>query len=93
MSAKERQKGKVTKDSVTLLPCFYFVEVSGRCAQRAAPGAGGGRGERRGADPRGTRCADSERASVRCPHRLVQNPYVMLCIAEISIDAPCKEQA
>lgn len=29
MSAKERQKGKVTKDSVTLLPCFYFVEVSG----------------------------------------------------------------
>ena len=29
MSAKERPKGKVTKDSVTLLPCFYFVEVSG----------------------------------------------------------------
>ncbi|XP_054067228.1 phospholipid phosphatase-related protein type 4 isoform X2 [Rissa tridactyla] len=27
MSAKERQKGKVTKDSVTLLPCFYFVEL------------------------------------------------------------------
>lgn len=27
MSAKERLKGKVTKDSVTLLPCFYFVEV------------------------------------------------------------------
>ncbi|XP_026511411.1 phospholipid phosphatase-related protein type 4 [Terrapene carolina triunguis] len=27
MSAKERQKGKVTKDSVTLLPCFYFVEI------------------------------------------------------------------
>ncbi|XP_061096350.1 phospholipid phosphatase-related protein type 4 isoform X2 [Conger conger] len=26
MSAKERQKGKVTKDSVTLLPCFYFLE-------------------------------------------------------------------
>ncbi|XP_035268844.1 phospholipid phosphatase-related protein type 4 isoform X1 [Anguilla anguilla] len=26
MSTKERQKGKVTKDSVTLLPCFYFVE-------------------------------------------------------------------
>lgn len=28
MSAKERPKGKVIKDSVTLLPCFYFVEVS-----------------------------------------------------------------
>ncbi|XP_006000061.1 phospholipid phosphatase-related protein type 4 isoform X1 [Latimeria chalumnae] len=27
MSAKERQKGRVTKDSVTLLPCFYFVEL------------------------------------------------------------------
>lgn len=27
MSAKERLKVKVTKDSVTLLPCFYFVEV------------------------------------------------------------------
>ncbi|XP_074762736.1 phospholipid phosphatase-related protein type 4 isoform X2 [Athene noctua] len=27
MSAKERQKGAVTKDSVTLLPCFYFVEL------------------------------------------------------------------
>ncbi|MBN3296657.1 phospholipid phosphatase-related protein type 4 [Amia ocellicauda] len=27
MSAKERQKAKVTKDSVTLLPCFYFVEL------------------------------------------------------------------
>ncbi|KAI1891456.1 hypothetical protein AGOR_G00144000 [Albula goreensis] len=27
MSGKERQKGKVTKDSVTLLPCFYFVEL------------------------------------------------------------------
>ncbi|KAM4896336.1 phospholipid phosphatase-related protein type 4 isoform 2-T2 [Sylvia borin] len=27
MSAKERPKGKVTKDSVTLLPCFYFVEL------------------------------------------------------------------
>ena len=27
MSAKERLKGKLTKDSVTLLPCFYFVEV------------------------------------------------------------------
>ncbi|XP_023696008.1 phospholipid phosphatase-related protein type 4 [Paramormyrops kingsleyae] len=27
MSAIERQKGKVTKDSVTLLPCFYFVEL------------------------------------------------------------------
>ncbi|XP_068261815.1 phospholipid phosphatase-related protein type 4 isoform X2 [Nyctibius grandis] len=27
MSAQERQKGKVTKDSVTLLPCFYFVEL------------------------------------------------------------------
>jgi len=28
MSAKERLKGRMTKDSVTLLPCFYFVEVS-----------------------------------------------------------------
>lgn len=28
MSTKERPKGKVIKDSVTLLPCFYFVEVS-----------------------------------------------------------------
>ncbi|XP_018608727.1 phospholipid phosphatase-related protein type 4 [Scleropages formosus] len=27
MSAIERQKAKVTKDSVTLLPCFYFVEL------------------------------------------------------------------
>ncbi|KAJ8270320.1 hypothetical protein GJAV_G00112930 [Gymnothorax javanicus] len=27
MSAKDRQKGKMTKDSVTLLPCFYFVEL------------------------------------------------------------------
>ncbi|XP_016348752.1 LOW QUALITY PROTEIN: phospholipid phosphatase-related protein type 4 [Sinocyclocheilus anshuiensis] len=27
MSAKERLKGKMTKDSVTLLPCFYFVEL------------------------------------------------------------------
>ncbi|XP_038649851.1 2-lysophosphatidate phosphatase PLPPR4 [Scyliorhinus canicula] len=27
MSSKERQKGKLTKDSVTLLPCFYFVEL------------------------------------------------------------------
>uniref|UniRef100_A0A2R8NEB8 Phospholipid phosphatase related 4 n=1 Tax=Callithrix jacchus TaxID=9483 RepID=A0A2R8NEB8_CALJA len=27
MSAKERPKGKVIKDSVTLLPCFYFVEI------------------------------------------------------------------
>ncbi|XP_075567251.1 phospholipid phosphatase-related protein type 4 isoform X2 [Pelecanus crispus] len=27
MSAAERQQGKVTKDSVTLLPCFYFVEL------------------------------------------------------------------
>ncbi|KAG8555609.1 hypothetical protein GDO81_017760 [Engystomops pustulosus] len=27
MSAKERQKMRVTKDSVTLLPCFYFVEI------------------------------------------------------------------
>ncbi|XP_032011177.2 phospholipid phosphatase-related protein type 4 isoform X2 [Hylobates moloch] len=27
MSAKERPKGKVIKDSVTLLPCFYFVEL------------------------------------------------------------------
>ncbi|XP_043556020.1 2-lysophosphatidate phosphatase PLPPR4-like [Chiloscyllium plagiosum] len=27
MSSKERQKGRLTKDSVTLLPCFYFVEL------------------------------------------------------------------
>ncbi|KAM5256285.1 phospholipid phosphatase-related protein type 4 isoform 2-T2 [Ctenodactylus gundi] len=27
MSAKDRPKGKVIKDSVTLLPCFYFVEL------------------------------------------------------------------
>ncbi|KAJ1171696.1 hypothetical protein NDU88_003554 [Pleurodeles waltl] len=27
MSTKERQKARVTKDSVTLLPCFYFVEL------------------------------------------------------------------
>lgn len=44
MSAKERPKGRVTKDSVTLLPCFYFVEVSGRPAEWAsrelAAGAG-----------------------------------------------------
>ncbi|XP_054836334.1 phospholipid phosphatase-related protein type 4 [Eublepharis macularius] len=26
-AAKERQKSKVTKESVTLLPCFYFVEL------------------------------------------------------------------
>lgn len=38
MSAKERPKGKVIKDSVTLLPCFYFVEV-GR------PGPPGGSGD------------------------------------------------
>lgn len=28
MSARERLKEKMIKDSVTLLPCFYFVEVS-----------------------------------------------------------------
>lgn len=64
MSAKERQKGKVTKDSVTLLPCFYFVEVSGGhpTPPPAPPGRGRGRrGWRRvrgaarlGAPPRGT---------------------------------------
>ncbi|XP_028824403.1 phospholipid phosphatase-related protein type 4 [Denticeps clupeoides] len=27
MSTKDGPKGKVTKDSVTLLPCFYFVEL------------------------------------------------------------------
>ncbi|XP_072918848.1 phospholipid phosphatase-related protein type 4 isoform X2 [Hemitrygon akajei] len=27
MSSKERQKAKLTKESVTLLPCFYFVEL------------------------------------------------------------------
>ncbi|VTJ79927.1 Hypothetical predicted protein [Marmota monax] len=31
MSAKERPKGKVIKDSVTLLPCFYFVEGRDTC--------------------------------------------------------------
>ncbi|KAJ8010436.1 hypothetical protein DPEC_G00075050, partial [Dallia pectoralis] len=27
MSSKEKQKGNMTKDSVSLLPCFYFVEL------------------------------------------------------------------
>lgn len=27
MSAKERLKASMGKESVTLLPCFYFVEV------------------------------------------------------------------
>ncbi|XP_010889431.1 phospholipid phosphatase-related protein type 4 isoform X2 [Esox lucius] len=27
MSSRERQKGNMTKDSVSLLPCFYFVEI------------------------------------------------------------------
>ncbi|XP_051867700.1 phospholipid phosphatase-related protein type 4-like isoform X3 [Pristis pectinata] len=27
MSSKERQKARLTKESVTLLPCFYFVEL------------------------------------------------------------------
>ncbi|KAL1006695.1 hypothetical protein UPYG_G00075530 [Umbra pygmaea] len=27
MSSRERQKGTITKDSVSLLPCFYFVEL------------------------------------------------------------------
>nr|XP_046146735.1 phospholipid phosphatase-related protein type 4 [Oncorhynchus gorbuscha] len=27
MSSRERQKGNMTKDSVSLLPCFYFVEL------------------------------------------------------------------
>ncbi|XP_053486426.1 phospholipid phosphatase-related protein type 4 isoform X2 [Ictalurus furcatus] len=27
MSARERAKGKTTKDSLSLLPCFYFVEL------------------------------------------------------------------
>ena len=26
-----REKGILTKDSVSLLPCFYFVEVSSCC--------------------------------------------------------------
>uniref|UniRef100_A0ACB8F2N5 Uncharacterized protein n=1 Tax=Sphaerodactylus townsendi TaxID=933632 RepID=A0ACB8F2N5_9SAUR len=30
MAAKERQKSKVTKESVTLLPCFYFVELKAK---------------------------------------------------------------
>lgn len=58
--------------------------------------AAGSRGlvERRGADPRGTRApAESELASVLFPHRLMQNPYVMLCLAEISIEGPYEEQA
>lgn len=62
MSAKERQKGKVTKDSVTLLPCFYFVEVSGgHPTSPPTPPGRGRRGWRRargaarlGAPPRGT---------------------------------------
>ncbi|XP_069792461.1 phospholipid phosphatase-related protein type 4 isoform X2 [Narcine bancroftii] len=27
MSSKERQKARLTKESITLLPCFYFVEL------------------------------------------------------------------
>lgn len=42
MSAKERPKSKAaTKESVTLLPCFYFVEVRG--CLRGSAGVGGGR--------------------------------------------------
>lgn len=94
MSAKERQKGKVTKDSVTLLPCFYFVEVSGRYAERAGRGLAAGAGS--GAEPiRGERGAPagSGLASVLSPHRLMQNPYVMLYLSGISIEAPYKEEA
>lgn len=103
MSAKERQKGTVTKDSVTLLPCFYFVEVSGR-PRRAGPwgaaagvagqarGAGGGRGERRGREPLAF-SAEGKLASALIPHCLMQNPSVMLHPTEISIEAPRKVQA
>lgn len=30
MSSRERLKEKMIKESVTLLPCFYFVEVRDR---------------------------------------------------------------
>lgn len=43
MSAKERPKSKVTKESVTLLPCFYFVEVSPPGRGVGLLGGGGGR--------------------------------------------------
>lgn len=33
-----REKGMLTKDSVSLLPCFYFVEVSFRSTRRAQRG-------------------------------------------------------
>lgn len=35
-----KEKNKIPKDSMTLLPCFYFVEVRGRAA-----------GSRHGAEP------------------------------------------
>lgn len=31
-----KEKNKTPKDSMTLLPCFYFVEVSGGQAERAS---------------------------------------------------------
>lgn len=55
MSAKERPKGKVTKDSVTLLPCFYFVEVSGRAGTAPGTRAGAGMGAAGGCGAGGCR--------------------------------------
>lgn len=37
-SSKERQRARLTKESVTLLPCFYFVEVSSHRRARQAAG-------------------------------------------------------
>lgn len=54
MSAKERPKSKAaaatTKESVTLLPCFYFVEVRrlARLDRRGGEGKGGEREKARG---------------------------------------------
>lgn len=54
MSAKERPKGKVVKDSVTLLPCFYFVEVGrpGPWHQAGPPRSSGDSGPGPGAGVR-----------------------------------------
>jgi len=92
MSAKERPKGKVTKDSVTLLPCFYFVEVSGRPAPwgpSVAPrvdgsGCGAGVGERalRGAPPGSTAHHEpGERGLALSPQRGVRHPHAALCLS------------
>lgn len=32
MNSGEKMKKKPPKDSLTLLPCFYFVEVRGSCS-------------------------------------------------------------